>query len=86
MELAAIHAARDEKEAAYEWLERAYELGWRVRSFNEHDPVFESLRGEVRFRALLDRMEADLTAMREQARELERWRAEPAGAWGRDDG
>jgi TolB-like protein/Tfp pilus assembly protein PilF len=52
---AAIYAALGDRDKAMEWLERAYE----ERSFLvflKVDPVFDSLRGETRFAALLDKI------------------------------
>jgi serine/threonine-protein kinase len=54
--LAAVHAGLGEKDRALDWLERAFEehcggLGWA-----RYDPVWDSLREEPRFQALLSKM------------------------------
>jgi TolB-like protein len=55
-EIASIHAVRGDTEAAFEWLERSYAAGYRASRFLAQDPMFESLRGDRRFAALLERM------------------------------
>ena len=67
MEIAAIHAVRGETVAALEWLERGYEAGWRDYRFTRRDPFFAGLREEPRFRALLARMESDVSTMQQRA-------------------
>ena len=64
--LAADHLALSDPAQAMGWLVRAVEWGFRDRVRLSVDPVFEALRGEARFRALLDEME-ELVA-RERAR------------------
>jgi tetratricopeptide (TPR) repeat protein len=70
LELAAIHAIRDQKEPALEWLQRAYDAGWRDSRTLARDPMFETLRGEPRFKELLSRMNRDVAAMRDRSPEL----------------
>ena len=67
MEIAAIHAVRGETAPALEWLERGYEAGWRDYRITRRDPFFAALREEPRFRALLARMESDVSAMQRRA-------------------
>jgi TolB-like protein len=67
MEIAAIHAVRGETAAALEWLERAYEAGWRDYRVTRRDPFFVGLKEEPRFRALLARMESDVRTMQQRA-------------------
>lgn len=67
-DLAAAHAALGEREAALRWLERAYEAGFRHPRWASHDPAFDDLREEPRFRRLLERLEADVTRMRDRVR------------------
>jgi hypothetical protein len=67
MEIAAIHAVRRETAAALEWLERGYEAGWRDYRITRRDPFFAGLREEPRFRALLARMESDVSTMQQRA-------------------
>jgi TolB-like protein len=71
LEMAAIQALMGSDEAALEWLERAFARGYRAHRYLELDPMFASLRGEPRFQALLQRMEA--------ATDRERARAEREG-------
>jgi tetratricopeptide (TPR) repeat protein len=67
MEIAAVHALRGERDDAMHWLEEAYRAGWRLYRETGRDPLFASLRMDPAFRDLLQRMEHDVTAMRERA-------------------
>jgi serine/threonine-protein kinase len=67
LEIAAIHAVRGETGVALEWLERGYEAGWRDYRMTRRDPFFAGLREEPRFRALLARMESDVSTMQQRA-------------------
>jgi hypothetical protein len=51
-----VHAGLGEKERALEWLERAFEEHCGGLSWMHYDPVWDSLREEPRFRALLSRI------------------------------
>ncbi|MFQ5694366.1 MAG: protein kinase [Terriglobia bacterium] len=55
-EIAAVHAALGQKEQAFAWLEKAYgeRDSWLV--FVKVEPMFDPLRGDPRFQALLRRM------------------------------
>ena len=64
---AAIHALRGESAAALDWLDRAYDAGWRDARTSALDPLLASIRREPRFARLLSRIEADVTAMRARA-------------------
>ncbi len=64
---AAIHALRGESAAALDWLDRAYDAGWRDARTSALDPLLASMRREPRFARLLSRIEADVTAMRARA-------------------
>ncbi len=66
LEMAAIHAFQGRPEAALEWLDESYARGYREHWLLEQDPMFEPLRGNPGFEALLARMEAALR--RERAR------------------
>jgi serine/threonine protein kinase len=47
----------DEKEEAFKWLERAIERGMiNYPFFNEYDPFLENIRGEERFKKLMERV------------------------------
>jgi len=63
LEMAAIHAARQENELAVTWLQRAYDAGWRFFRVLGTDPGFASIRNEPRFEAILQRMERDVVDM-----------------------
>jgi tetratricopeptide (TPR) repeat protein len=68
IELAAVAALRGEADAALEWLERAFEAGYRDYGFLERDPIFRPLANDARFGRVLDRMRRDVEAQRERAR------------------
>ena len=68
VELAAAAALRGEADAALEWLERAFESGYRDYGFLERDPIFRPLANDPRFGRVLDRMRRDVEAQRERAR------------------
>ena len=68
VELAAAVALRGEAGAALEWLERAFEAGYRDYGFLERDPIFRLLRSHAGFMSVLDRMRRDVEAQRERAR------------------
>ena len=43
-----------------DWLERAVSLGWSdYHYFNEHDPFLENIRGEKRFKKLMERVKLE---------------------------
>jgi hypothetical protein len=68
VELAAAAALRRETDPALEWLERAFEGGYRDYGSLERDPIFRPLGTHARFAGLLDRMRRDVEAQRERAR------------------
>jgi hypothetical protein len=69
-DMAAIHAAMGQVDEAIDWAKLAYEeKGYRFPRFIAIDPVFDSVRDDPRFRALIGRMQADVDEMR---REIER--------------
>ena len=68
VELAAVAALRGDADAALEWLERAFEAGYRDYGFLERDPIFRPLGSDARFVRVLDRMRRDVEAQRERAR------------------
>lgn len=63
IELAAIHAARAEKDTAVTWLLRAYDAGWRAFQVLEHDPAFASLRTDPGFQAVVARLRTESASM-----------------------
>jgi serine/threonine-protein kinase len=68
VELSAAAALRGAADAALEWLERAFEAGYRDHGFLERDPIFRPLGSHARFVSVLDRMRRDVEAQRERAR------------------
>jgi TolB-like protein/tetratricopeptide (TPR) repeat protein len=54
--LAAVHTGLGEKGHALDWLERAYEEHCGGLSWIRYDPVWDSLRAELRFQTLLGKM------------------------------
>jgi hypothetical protein len=68
VELAATAALRGETNPALEWLDRAFEAGYRDYGSLERDPMFRRLGSHDRFLSLLDRMRRDVEAQRERAR------------------
>ncbi len=68
LEIAGIHAMRGETELAYEWLERAFDGGWRLTwVMPSMLPFFTGMEGDQRYAAWLDRIDVDLERMREIA-------------------
>jgi pentatricopeptide repeat protein len=55
-EIAFIHAALGEREQAFEWLERAYEVRDRGLLYLKVDPALDPLRSDRRFHELVRRM------------------------------
>jgi DNA-binding winged helix-turn-helix (wHTH) protein/Tfp pilus assembly protein PilF len=56
VDLARIHAALGEDEAALDWIERAIEERYNHAMIIAVDPAFRSLHGNPRFRQILDRL------------------------------
>lgn len=69
VELAAVHALKQEAPASLEALDRAYDAGYREYGYLERDPIFAALRGDPRVQRLLDRMRRDVATQRQAARE-----------------
>jgi hypothetical protein len=63
-----VAALRGDADAAVEWLERAFDTGWRDYGFLVRDPIFRPLANDARFVRVLDRMRRDVEAQRERAR------------------
>ena len=62
--IAAVHALREDREAAYDWLERAIDTGFYQYAELERHPCFESLRGEERFQRMMAGVRARVEEMR----------------------
>ena len=69
IELAAAAVLRKDRNAALDWLARAYDAGYREYAQIESDPILAALRSEPRYRDVLDRMRRDVDAQRARARE-----------------
>ena len=53
---ACLHAVCGMRDSALDLLERAFTQGWGKRDWIEHDPDYDSLRDEPRFKALMARL------------------------------
>jgi protein kinase/serine/threonine-protein kinase len=62
--LAAIEAARGDAEAALDWMEAAYDQGYRFTIGLDVDPAFDSVRDHPRWQAIVTRMAEDVAVMR----------------------
>src|SRR5262249_28388036 len=56
VELAAVRALQHDNDGAMEWLQRAYDNGWRVAWPTRLDPMLENLHSDNRFVNLIARM------------------------------
>ena len=70
VELAAIRALRKDHAGAMEWLNRAYDSGWRMPSWIRLDPLLENLHSDTRFTQFVGRMEDDVRRAREHSTEV----------------
>ena len=77
MEIAAIHAAKGEREQALEWLERGLASGYKDYATLARNPIFENVRGDARFAAVLKKMEQAVAAMRDGSSVLTELRTMP---------
>jgi tetratricopeptide (TPR) repeat protein len=64
-EIAAIYAAKGDREQAYGWYQRAIEAGWRLEMIHP-SPLLYSLSGDLRFQGMRSEIDADIR--REKAR------------------
>jgi hypothetical protein len=64
---ATVYAIRGDMPTALDWLERAYEGGWKDPRIARMLPMWVSLRGAPRFVQLVARMEAELAPRRAKA-------------------
>jgi eukaryotic-like serine/threonine-protein kinase len=70
LQTAAIHAIRGESAAALDWLNRGYAAGWNDGRALLRDPFFAPLRENPTFRAVLDRMHADIARQADSVRAI----------------
>ena len=75
--LAAIDAALGETEAALDWMESAYERGYRFTLGLDVDPAFDSVRDHPRWQAVVTRMHEDVAVMRANVQREEAGAATP---------
>ena len=54
--LASVYALEDNRDEAFEWLQRSVALGNENKPLFEHDPNLKALRGDVRFGELIRRI------------------------------
>jgi TolB-like protein/Flp pilus assembly protein TadD len=64
--IAAVHAQRGDREAAYRWLEQAIDAGFYQYTELERHPLFESLRDEERFQDMMAAVAVRVEEMRRQ--------------------
>ncbi len=69
--IAAVHALRGDREAAYDWLQQAIDAGFFQYAELERHPCFESLHGEERFQRMMAGVEAKVADMRQRVDALE---------------
>jgi serine/threonine protein kinase/Tfp pilus assembly protein PilF len=75
--IAAVYAVQGDKEAAYEWLKKAVDAGWRLYRIAQIDPFFENLRNDERYKNILAGVKAMVD---EERRKVEEWeRSEASG-------
>ncbi|HEX6213282.1 MAG TPA: protein kinase [Vicinamibacterales bacterium] len=76
-EIAAIHMARGERDAALDWLDKAVAAGYGDYSTLARHPIFEPVRRQPRFQTALATMEKNIKAMRERSAVLAELRTMP---------
>jgi tetratricopeptide (TPR) repeat protein len=64
--LAAVHALRGDREAAYDWLQKAIDAGFYQYAEAERHLLLESLHGEERFQQMMKGVEAKVAEARRQ--------------------
>ena len=70
VELASIHAMKGDRATALNWMQRAYERGWRHHYSSTIDPLLANLRTDPVFQRLIGRMKADIATMRAESTEM----------------
>lgn len=63
-DVACIHALLGEREEALRWLSDAAHNGFPCHAFFDVDPLLESIRGEAKFRSLMDELRAECDGYR----------------------
>jgi tetratricopeptide (TPR) repeat protein len=69
-----IHALRGDKQKALSALQQAIDEGWRVNwwYYLQYEPTLESLHDDPEYQAMIEEIEADMSAQLERVREMER--------------
>lgn len=68
--MAVIQALRKDNDRAMEWMQRAYDRGWRIRASSAADPMLSNLRTDSRFQSLLQHIQADVDRARSESAEI----------------
>ena len=68
VELAAIATMRGDYAGGLQWLDRAYDGGYRDYGVIARDPILASIEPAAKFKEIVDRMRADVTVQRDRAR------------------
>jgi len=66
-DLACVRVIEGDTDGAFQWLEKAYDAGWRGWPQGSWSPLLDPLRGDPRFTRLMARIDADVAAMRKRA-------------------
>ncbi len=69
VELAAAAVMRRDSASAIEWLQRAYDAGYREYGMLERDPILAKIEPAAKLRQILDRMKGDVDMQRSRAQE-----------------
>jgi TolB-like protein/Tfp pilus assembly protein PilF/predicted Ser/Thr protein kinase len=69
VELAAIAAMRGDHAGALEWLNRAYDAGYRDYGVIARDPILARIEPAATFKEIMDRMRLDVDTQRQRARQ-----------------
>jgi tetratricopeptide (TPR) repeat protein len=70
-DLATVYLARGSREQAMDWFDRAYDAGFLFSRWPPVDPAFDKYHDDPRYRNVMDRMEAEVAAMRARVLEVE---------------
>jgi TolB-like protein/tetratricopeptide (TPR) repeat protein len=62
--LAGAYAVLGNKDLAYKWLQQAVNYGWRQYEMTVHDPLFENIRNEDRFKNIINNIKHIVESMR----------------------
>jgi tetratricopeptide (TPR) repeat protein len=68
--LAVLSACRNDKQAAYDWLEKAVDKGLLDYRWAQADPLLRMLSGEQRFQQLIGRMKQSVDEQRSRVMEM----------------